>query len=317
MDQSLVISIAAVVGAYLLGSLSFAVLVSRVMGLSDPRSYGSGNPGATNVLRSGNKAAAVATLAFDALKGYLPVLLAIVYGPRYGLGEGTVALVGLAAFVGHLWPVFFRFQGGKGVATSAGVLFAYDPLLGLATLATWIVIAAFFRYSSLASLVATAFAPFFRLLFHGGGPIVYAMFVMALLLVWRHRANIAKLMAGTESRIGGKGAPPPAATPAAPGKRAGAAAAGRPAGAPAAKAVPQAAGRPARGSARPQDAATPGAAPRRDVDAAPASRAAGAGPGPRMPAASGLPGSAPRPAASPPPAGGAARKRRRRSGPRH
>lgn len=134
--------------AYLVGSLSFAVIVSRLMGLADPRSYGSGNPGATNVLRSGNKVAAVLTLVFDALKGYAPVAVALWAQERMGLSDVTVSLVGLAAFLGHLWPVFFRFQGGKGVATAAGVLLALNPLLGVATLATWIIIAAFFRYSS-------------------------------------------------------------------------------------------------------------------------------------------------------------------------
>src|SRR5512146_2910976 len=131
--------------AYLIGSLPFAVIVSRAFGLSDPRSYGSGNPGATNVLRSGNKLAALLTLAFDALKGYVPVLAALLIAPRAGWGETTVGLVGLAAFVGHLWPVFFRFQGGKGVATAAGVLLALNPWLGAATPLTWIIIAAFFR----------------------------------------------------------------------------------------------------------------------------------------------------------------------------
>ena len=194
----------AVLASYLVGSLSFAVIVSRAMGLDDPRSYGSGNPGATNVLRSGNKAAALATLAFDALKGYVPVLLTAVYGPRHGLGEGTLALVGLAAFAGHLWPVFFRFRGGKGVATAAGVLLAFNPWLGLATLATWLIVAFFFRYSSLAAIVAAAFAPFYQLLIWGGGPLAAAIGAMGLLLVWRHRANIAKLLAGTESRLGRK-----------------------------------------------------------------------------------------------------------------
>src|SRR6218665_3878898 len=150
MQDTLYPLLAALIG-YLIGSLSFAVIVSRMMGLSDPRSYGSGNPGATNVLRSGNKAAAILTLVFDALKGYVPVVLVDLFGGAYGLGAGTVALVGLAAFLGHLWPVFFRFQGGKGVATAAGVLLALNPWLGLATLATWILIAVFFRYSSLAS----------------------------------------------------------------------------------------------------------------------------------------------------------------------
>jgi glycerol-3-phosphate acyltransferase PlsY len=193
-----------VLGAYLVGSLSFAVIVSRAMGLADPRSYGSGNPGATNVLRSGNKAAAILTLALDALKGYVPVLLAAIYGPRFGIGEGGVALIGLAAFVGHLWPVFFRFQGGKGVATAAGVLFGINPWLGLATLATWAIIAFFFRYSSLAALVAAAFAPFYQLLVWGGGPVAGAISVMSLLLVWRHSANISKLLKGTESKLGQK-----------------------------------------------------------------------------------------------------------------
>src|SRR5215472_2041586 len=150
----------AVLAAYLVGSLSFAVIVSRVMGLSDPRTYGSGNPGTTNVLRSGSKKAAILTLVLDALKGYVPVLLAVQLGPRYGLGEGTVALVALAAFLGHLFPVFFRFKGGKGVATAAGILFAIDWRVGLGTVGTWLVIAFFFRYSSLAALVAAAFAPF-------------------------------------------------------------------------------------------------------------------------------------------------------------
>src|SRR5512143_2965910 len=164
----------AILAAYLIGSISFAVVVSRLMGLKDPRTYGSHNPGATNVLRSGNRAAAVLTLALDALKGYLPVVAVLVFGPRYGLDEGTVAMVALAAFVGHLWPVFFRFHGGKGVATAAGALFGINPWLGLATLLTWIIIAAFFRYSSLAALVSAVFAPFYQLLLWGGGPIAVA-----------------------------------------------------------------------------------------------------------------------------------------------
>jgi glycerol-3-phosphate acyltransferase PlsY len=190
--------------AYLIGSLSFAVIVSRAFGLRDPRSYGSGNPGATNVLRSGHKGAAVLTLLFDALKGYLPVLLVGEFGGRYGLAEGTQALVGLAAFSGHLWPVFFQFKGGKGVATAAGVLFGLNPWLGLATLATWIIIAAFFRYSSLASIVAAVFAPFYQLLIWGGGPVAVVAMLMGGLLVFRHRANIQKLLQGTESRLGRK-----------------------------------------------------------------------------------------------------------------
>ncbi len=208
--------------AYLLGSLSFAVIVSRAMGLSDPRTFGSKNPGATNVLRSGNKGAAVATLLLDAAKGWLPVVLVRWFGAPYGLEEGTQALVGLAAFVGHLWPVFFRFQGGKGVATALGVLLGFSGWLGLATAATWLIIAFFFRYSSLAALVAAVFAPLFYLL--GGGVVWYAersilaaMVAMSALLLWRHKDNIARLVQGTESRLGqgkkkdqGAAAAPPA-----------------------------------------------------------------------------------------------------------
>ena len=201
-------SVLAVLAAYLIGSLSFAVIVSRTMGLRDPRSYGSGNPGATNVLRSGSKAAAVLTLVLDALKGFVPVLLADRFGAPFGIGDGVVALVGLGAFVGHLWPVLFRFRGGKGVATAAGVLLALNPWLGLATLGTWVIIAAFFRYSSLASIVSAAFAPFYELLIWGGGPAAVAITVMSLLLVRRHSANIAKLLKGTESRLGAKPAAP-------------------------------------------------------------------------------------------------------------
>jgi glycerol-3-phosphate acyltransferase PlsY len=197
----------ATLAAYLIGSLSFAVIVSRAMGLSDPRSYGSGNPGATNVLRSGNKTAAILTLLLDALKGFVPVLLVRLFGEAHGLGEGTVALVGVAAFVGHLWPVFFRFQGGKGVATAAGVLLGINWMLGLATLATWVIIAFFFRYSSLAAIVSAVFAPFYQLLIWDGGPIFGAVTVMGLLLVWRHAANIQKLLNGTESKLGQKSAP--------------------------------------------------------------------------------------------------------------
>ena len=199
---SSVLPLLAALAGYLIGSLSFAVIVSRAMGLSDPRSYGSGNPGATNVLRSGNKAAAVLTLALDALKGYAPTLAVFIWGPRWGLGEGTAALVGLAAFVGHLWPVFFRFEGGKGVATAAGVIFALNPLLGAATLATWMIVAFFSRYASLASIVAAAFAPVYQLLIWEAGPAALVLIVMGLLLVWRHQANLKKLLAGTESKLG-------------------------------------------------------------------------------------------------------------------
>jgi glycerol-3-phosphate acyltransferase PlsY len=200
---------AAVVAAYLLGSLAFAVIVSRVMGLSDPRTFGSKNPGATNVLRSGSKAAAIVTLLLDAMKGLVPVLLVRLYGEGYGLGAGTLALVALAAFLGHLYPVFFRFQGGKGVATFIGVVFGVHWLLGIATGITWLIIAFFFRYSSLASLVSAVFAPVFYLLgdriqWYADAPVAAALFAMALLLAWRHRANIQRLVAGKESRLGEK-----------------------------------------------------------------------------------------------------------------
>ena len=196
------------IGAYLVGSLSFAVIFSRLLGLADPRSYGSKNPGATNVLRSGNKAAAILTLAFDALKGYVPVLLVLLFGKPYGLGENTAAFVGLAAFIGHLWPVFFRFQGGKGVATAAGALMAINPWLGLATLLSFAIIVAFSRYVSLASIVAAAFAPFYQALIWGIEPVLLAIAAMSLLLVWRHEGNIKKLLAGTENKFGQKAAPP-------------------------------------------------------------------------------------------------------------
>jgi len=215
MQDTLFPLLAALAG-YLVGSLSFAVIISRVMGLSDPRSYGSGNPGATNVLRSGNKKAAVLTLLFDALKGYVPVLLVSLYGERFGLGEGTMALVALGAFLGHLWPVFFKFKGGKGVATAAGAIFGLNWMLGLAVLASWLIIAFFTRYSSLAAIVAAAFAPFYQMLIWEAGPTAGVLVLMALLLIWRHEGNIRKLMAGTESKIGQKaGAAAPAAAAAA------------------------------------------------------------------------------------------------------
>ncbi|MEY4710641.1 MAG: hypothetical protein RIS88_91 [Pseudomonadota bacterium] len=200
---------AAALAAYLVGSLAFAIIVSRVMGLSDPRTFGSGNPGATNVLRSGSKAAAIVTLLLDAAKGLVPVLLVKAWGPSYGLGEGTIGAVALAAFLGHLYPVFFRFQGGKGVATFLGAVFGIDLLLGVATGASWLIIAYFFRYSSLASLVSAVFVPVYFLMGDGiawsaDRPVVGALCVMALLLVWRHRENINRLVSGTESRLGAK-----------------------------------------------------------------------------------------------------------------
>lgn len=201
--------ILAAIAAYLLGSLSFAVIVSRAMGLRDPRTFGSKNPGATNVLRSGSKAAAVVTLLLDGVKGWLPVVLVRWFGQPYGLGDGTLALVGLAAFLGHLWPLFFRFQGGKGVATFIGVVIGIHPLLGAATAATWLIIAFFLRYSSLASLVAAVFAPCFyllgnRVLWYAETPVTVALAVMAVLLGWRHRENIDRLLKGKESRLGAK-----------------------------------------------------------------------------------------------------------------
>ena len=196
----------AVVLAYLLGSLSFAVIVSRAMGLKDPRSYGSNNPGATNVLRSGNKKAAIATLLLDGLKGWLPVVLVKWFGKDYGLEDGTLAAVALAAFLGHLYPVFFKFQGGKGVATAAGALLGIEWLLGLATLATWLIIAYFTRYSSVASMASAAFAPLFYLLgdraaWHSERSVLMAIFMIGLLLVIRHRENINKLVSGKESKL--------------------------------------------------------------------------------------------------------------------
>ncbi|MBS3912256.1 MAG: glycerol-3-phosphate 1-O-acyltransferase PlsY [Hydrogenophaga sp.] len=199
----------ATVAAYLIGSLSFAVLVSRVVGLNDPRTYGSKNPGATNVLRSGNKVAAVVTLVLDAFKGWLPVVAVAWWGEPYGLGDGTVALVGLAAFLGHLFPVFFRFQGGKGVATAAGVIIGFQPWLGLSALLTWVIVAYFFRYSSLASIVTAVFAPAFylfgdRVAWNAPGVMVLSLAVMGVLLVWRHAENINRLLAGKESKLGEK-----------------------------------------------------------------------------------------------------------------
>jgi glycerol-3-phosphate acyltransferase PlsY len=193
------------VAAYLIGSISFAVVVSKALGLDDPRSYGSRNPGATNVLRSGNKKAAIFTLLGDAAKGFVAVWLARQFGPAAGIDQAGIALVAIAVFVGHLWPVFFRFIGGKGVATALGVLLALNLWLGLATLITWLVIAYAFRYSSLAALVASVFAPFYYALMFGfGDPVLLAVGAMSVLLIARHRKNIANLLAGKESRVGSK-----------------------------------------------------------------------------------------------------------------
>ena len=198
------ITLLAVVCAYLLGSIPFAVVCSRMFGLADPRSYGSKNPGATNVLRSGNKAAAALTLFGDLAKGWLAVFLAEKYGANYGLEQGGLALVALAVFFGHLYPLFLKFKGGKGVATAAGVLLAIDPTLGLLTLATWIVIAAALRYSSLAALVAAAASPLYAFFLWGSDVMLTAVGIIAMILIAKHWANLQRLMVGTEPKIGGK-----------------------------------------------------------------------------------------------------------------
>ena len=194
--------------AYLIGSISFAVVMSHAFGLSDPRTYGSKNPGATNVLRSGNKKAAIATLIGDAAKGWFAVWLAERFADQFGVGSGGIALVALAVFLGHLYPVFFRFVGGKGVATALGVLIGLNVWLGLATLVTWLVVAYAFRYSSLAALVAAVFAPLYFGLLFGSDEIekLVAVIVMSALLLFRHRSNIGNLIAGKESRLGSKSA---------------------------------------------------------------------------------------------------------------
>ncbi|HEV7616592.1 MAG TPA: glycerol-3-phosphate 1-O-acyltransferase PlsY [Burkholderiaceae bacterium] len=193
-----------VIAAYLIGSISFAVVVSKLFGLADPRTYGSKNPGATNVLRSGNRYAAMATLLGDCIKGWFAVWLAQKYGPQYGVEDSGIALVAIAVFVGHLWPVFFRFAGGKGVATALGVLLGINVWLGVATLVTWLAVAYAFRYSSLAALIASVFAPFYYGLLFGVDAILLAVLVMSGLLIYRHGKNIGNLLAGKESRIGSK-----------------------------------------------------------------------------------------------------------------
>ena len=197
-------SVISIILAYLIGSLSFAVIVSWAMGLPDPHSYGSGNPGATNVLRTGKKLAAILTLAGDAGKGWFVVWLAQKYAIDFGLSPTTLAGVVIAVFLGHLFPVFFKFLGGKGVATALGILLAINPWLGLATFSTWLIIAFFFRYSSLAAIVASVFAPVYFFFVFGFTAALPAVILMSALLVWRHRENITKLMAGTESRLGAK-----------------------------------------------------------------------------------------------------------------
>jgi len=195
-------TIALIVIAYLLGSVSFAVLMSRLFRLPDPRTYGSKNPGASNVLRTGRKAAAALTLLGDAAKGWLAVYLAQHFASRYGLGSATLAAVALAVFLGHSYSVFLRFQGGKGVATSCGVLLALNLWLGLSTLATWLVIAIISRISSLAALVAAVLAPLYAFYIFGWDSRSFAVLVLSLLLVWRHQSNIRNLIAGTEATFG-------------------------------------------------------------------------------------------------------------------
>jgi acyl phosphate:glycerol-3-phosphate acyltransferase len=194
-----------VVLAYLIGSLSFAVIVSRLFRLPDPHSYGSGNPGATNVLRTGRKLAAALTLAGDTGKGAVAVLLARYFAAAYGVDLAGIALVALAVFLGHVYPLFFRFRGGKGVATALGILCALNLWLGLATLASWLVIVLFFRMVSLGSIIAAVFAPIYAAwLFGTASPMLPAVLAIAVLLIYRHKENILRLLAGKESRIGEK-----------------------------------------------------------------------------------------------------------------
>lgn len=194
----MLVTLLLVAAGYLLGSIATAVLVSRALGAADPRSGGSGNPGATNVLRLAGRRAAALTLAGDIIKGVVPVLVA----RAADVPPGAVALVGLAAFLGHLYPAFFGFQGGKGVATALGVLLAMEPYLGAAVLGTWILVAGVSRYSSLAALVASVLAPGYAWVLSGDRRVVGAVALMSVLLVWRHRANIRRLVAGEEGRIG-------------------------------------------------------------------------------------------------------------------
>ncbi len=190
----------AILAAYLLGSVPFAMISSRVFGLADPRTYGSGNPGATNVLRSGNKKAALMTLIGDALKGAVAVIVA----QQMGFGDTAIALVALAVFIGHLYPVFLRFKGGKGVATAAGVLLALDPILGLAVAGTWLLVAYVSRYSSLAALIAAAAAPVIAVLMHGVTNQTLVVGLLGMALIGKHWQNIQRLMAGQETKIGSK-----------------------------------------------------------------------------------------------------------------
>ena len=206
MDSNLALLLIPI--AYLIGSISFALVVSKCMRLPDPHTYGSGNPGATNVLRTGNKLAAVLTLIGDALKGYIAVMLArVLLGDESltsTLGSWVLSGVVIAVFLGHLFPIFHGFKGGKGVATACGILFGINWILGAATLSTWIIVAMFMRYSSLAALAAAVFGPIYFVFLFGFQPMGAALLVVCALLIWRHRSNIQNLMNGTESRIGSK-----------------------------------------------------------------------------------------------------------------
>lgn len=195
--------------AYLLGSISFAVITSWIFKLPDPRTYGSKNPGATNVLRSGKKTAAVLTLLGDAGKGWLAVWLAQYYAPLWGMGTEIVAAVALAVFIGHIFPVFLRFQGGKGVATAVGVLFGLNVWMGLLSIFTWLSVAMIWRISSLSALVAAGLAPIYSFLLFGLDIITLAVLLMSLILIWRHQANIINLIAGKEGHIGEKNSAAP------------------------------------------------------------------------------------------------------------
>lgn len=192
------------IAAYLIGSISFALVSSRLFGLADPRSYGSGNPGATNVLRSGNKKAALLTLVGDAAKGWIVVWLGMQYGAKWGLDSTVIAGGSILVFIGHLWPVFSRFQGGKGVATALGILLGINPLLGLMVLATWLVVAFIWRYSSLSAIIAAILAPLYYGLMGGFNIQFIAIVIMSFLLLSRHAQNIGNLVRGKESKIGSK-----------------------------------------------------------------------------------------------------------------
>ena len=198
-----IVDILVVVLAYLLGSLSFAVIVSKAMGMADPRSYGSGNPGATNVLRSGKKKAAVLTLLGDALKGLVAVVIAKCLWDAGHITEATVAWVSVAVLVGHMWPVFFGFKGGKGVATAVGVLFALSWPVALICTIVWLIMAFGLKISSLAALVATVLSPILAWYFIDESSWCWAVLVIAVLVLYRHKSNIQNLLSGNESKIGG------------------------------------------------------------------------------------------------------------------